>query len=58
MHQQNGVGEQKNRIIMNRVRSILNEKQMAKEFEEEAATWCIHILNRSQTIALENKTPQ
>ncbi|KAJ9554165.1 hypothetical protein OSB04_018210 [Centaurea solstitialis] len=56
--QQNGIAERKNRTIMNMVRSMLNAKQMPKEFWAEAANWCIHVLNRSPTAALEEKTPQ
>ena len=56
--QQNGVAERKNRTIMNMVRSMLVEKNMPKEYWAEAANWCIHILNRCPTAALDDKTPQ
>lgn len=56
--QQNGVAERKNRTIMNMVRCMLDEKKMPKEFWAEAANWCIHILNRCSTAALEGMTPQ
>lgn len=55
--QQNGVAERKNRTIMNMVRSMLDGRQVPKEFWPEAANWCIHILNRCPTTALEDKTP-
>lgn len=56
--QQNGVAERKNRTIMNAVRSMLHEKQMPKIFWSEAAKWCVHIQNRSPTVAVEDKTPE
>jgi len=56
--QQNGVVERKNKMIMNIVHSMLIEKQVLKIFWAEAAKWCVHILNRSPTIVVQNKTPE
>lgn len=56
--QQNGVAERKNRTIMNMVRSILNEKGVPKRFWPEAVIWAVHILNRSPTSVLKEKTPE
>jgi len=56
--QQNGVAERKNRTIMNMVRSMLNAKQLPKEFWAEAVNWSVHILNRCPTSALDGMTPQ
>ncbi|KAJ9537516.1 hypothetical protein OSB04_030249 [Centaurea solstitialis] len=56
--QQNGVAERKNRTIMNMVRCLLIEKTMPKVFWAEAARWTVHILNRSPTSAVKEKTPQ
>ena len=54
--QQNGVAERKNRTIMNMVRSLLTSRQVPKTFWPEAVNWVIHILNRSPTLAIHNKT--
>ena len=56
--QKNGVVERKNITIMNMVRSMLIEKQVPKIFWAEATRWCVHILNRSPTVAVQNKTPE
>jgi transposase InsO family protein len=56
--QQNGVGERKNRTIMNDVRSMLNEGKVPKTFWSEAAKWCVHIQNQCPTAAVEDKTPE
>ncbi|KAM1072945.1 hypothetical protein ACFX2B_017883 [Malus domestica] len=56
--QQNGVAERKNRTIMNMVRSLLTKKKMPKTFWPEAANWTVHVLNRSPTLAVKNKTPE
>lgn len=56
--QQNGVAERKNRTIMNLVRSMLSEKKVPKTFWPEAVNWAMHILNRSPTLAVKDKTPE
>ncbi|GKD43000.1 retrovirus-related pol polyprotein from transposon TNT 1-94, partial [Tanacetum coccineum] len=56
--QQNGVAERKNRTIMNMVRSVLSAKQIPKTFWPEAVNWAVHVLNRSPTLALKDKTPE
>jgi transposase InsO family protein len=56
--QQNGVAERKNRTIMNMVRSLLTSRQVLKTFWPEAVNWAVHILNRSPTLAVRNKTPE
>ncbi|GKF79940.1 putative RNA-directed DNA polymerase, partial [Tanacetum coccineum] len=56
--QQNGVAERKNRTLMNMVRSIMSARKVPKIFWPEAANWCVHVLNRSPTAALENSTPE
>lgn len=56
--QQNGVAERKNRTIMNTVRSMLAEKKIPKMFWPEAVKWCVHIQNRSPTVAVKEKTPE
>jgi len=56
--QQNGVAERKNRTIMNMVRSLLTSRRVPKTFWPEAVNWAAHILNRSPTLAIRNKTPE
>ena len=56
--QQNGVTERKNQTIMNMVRSMLSKKKIPKKFWPEAVNWTIHILNRSPTFPVKNKTPE
>lgn len=56
--QQNGVAERKNRSIMNMVRTILTEKGVPKSFWPEAVQWANHVLNRSPTVAVKDKTPE
>ncbi|KAK1433672.1 hypothetical protein QVD17_10587 [Tagetes erecta] len=55
--QQNGVAERKNRTVMNMVRTLLAAKKMTKVLWAEAVMWTFHVLNRSPTKALSNKTP-
>lgn len=56
--QQNGVAERKNRTIMNMVRSMMIAKNIPKSFWPEAVNWAVHVLNRSPTLAVQNKTPE
>jgi hypothetical protein len=41
---------------MNMVRSLLTSRQVPKTFWPEAVNWVVHILNRSPTLAVRNKT--
>ena len=54
--QQNGVTERKNRTIMNMVRIMISKKKLPKTFWPKVVNWTVHILNRSPTIAVKNKT--
>lgn len=56
--QQNSVSERKNRTILNMVRTLLTKGRIPKNFWPEAVNWSIHILNRSPTFAVQNKTPE
>ena len=56
--QQNGVADRKNRTIMNMVRSLLNSRRVPKTFWPEAVNCAVHILNKSPTLAVRNKTPE
>ncbi|BBG98549.1 ADP glucose pyrophosphorylase large subunit 1 [Prunus dulcis] len=40
------------------VRSMLKVRGVPKTFWPEAVNWCIHILNRSPTLAVKNMTPE
>ena len=56
--QQNGVSKRKNRTILNMVRILLTRGRVPKTFWPEAVNWSIHVLNRSPTFAVQNKTPE
>lgn len=56
--QQNGVAERKNRTIMNMVRCMLTDLEVPKRFWPEAARWTTHVLNRSPTSVVKEKTPE
>ena len=43
---------------MNMVHSMLTCKQLPKNFWPEAVNWAVHILNRSLTLVVRNKTPE
>lgn len=43
---------------MNLVRCMLTEKQVPKTFWPEAVRWCVHVLNRCPTLAVQNRTPE
>lgn len=42
---------------MNMVRSMMSGKRVPKIFWPEAASWTVHILNRSPTLAIKDMTP-
>ena len=41
---------------MNMVRSMISKKQLPKHFWPEAVNWTVHVLNRSPTVVVKNKT--
>ena len=43
---------------MNMVRGIILEKKIPKSFWREAVNWTVHVLNRTPTLAVKNKTPK
>jgi len=55
--QQNGVAERKNRTIVEMASSILQSKDLPKQYWAEAVNTAVYILNRSPTKAVLNKTP-
>ena len=52
------MAERKNRTMFNLVRCILTDKQVPKVYWPEAVKWCVHVLNRSPTLAIEYITPE
>jgi len=56
--QQNGVAERKNRTIMNMVQAMIIGRNVPKIYWLEATKWCVHILNRSPTLVVQDKTPE
>ena len=56
--QHNGVAERRNRTIINMVRSMLKEKQLAKNLWGEAVETATYVLNRCPTKQLANKVPE
>ncbi|KAG8502990.1 hypothetical protein CXB51_000989 [Gossypium anomalum] len=56
--QQNGVAEQMNRTIMEKVRYMLSNANLSKLFWAKAASTACFLINRSPPVAIEKKTPQ
>ncbi|KAG8490814.1 hypothetical protein CXB51_013991 [Gossypium anomalum] len=56
--QQNGVAELMNRTIMEKVQCMLSNANLPKSFWAEAASTACFFINRSQSVAIEKKTPQ
>ena len=55
--QQNGVAERMNRTILEKVRCMLSNAGLGKQFWAEAVTYAGHLVNRLPSSALERKTP-
>ena len=55
--QQNGVAERMNRTLLEKVRCLLSNAGLGKEFWAEAVTYAGHLINRLPTAANEGKTP-
>jgi transposase InsO family protein len=55
--EQNGVSERRNIYIMDMGRCMLYEKELPKEFWEEAANTTVFLQNRLPAKFLEDKTP-
>lgn len=56
--QQNGLAERMNRTILERVRCMLSQAGLTKQFWGEAVHTACYLINRSPSAALEYKTPQ
>ena len=52
------MAKRKNKTIMNMVRSVLIGRHVPKLFWLEATRWCIHIINRTPTTTMQDKTPE
>ena len=55
--QQNGVAERMNRTILEKVRCMLSNAGLGKEFWAEAVTYACHLINRLPSAAINGKTP-
>jgi len=55
--QQNGVAERMNRTILEKVRCMLSNAGLGKEFWAEAVVYACHLINRLPSTAIEGKTP-
>ncbi|PNX86713.1 copia-type polyprotein, partial [Trifolium pratense] len=54
--QQNGVSEIKNRTLKNMVRSMMSGMNVPKRFWPEAVVWATHVINRSPTLSVKDRT--
>ena len=55
--QQNGVAKRMNRTILEKVRCMLSNAGLGKEFWAEAVTYACHLINRLPSAAINGKTP-
>lgn len=55
--QQNGVAERMNRTIMNKVRCMLSESGMGKQFWAEAASTAVYVINKSPSSSIDFAIP-
>eukprot|EP00253_Pinus_taeda_P007730 PITA_07730 len=56
--QKNGVTERMNKTLMERARSMLSGAKLGQGFWVEAVETACYLVNRSPSLALEDKTPQ
>jgi len=56
--QQNGVAERMNRTIMNKVRCMLSESGLGKQFWAEAASTAVFLINKSPSSSIEFDIPE
>nr|GEY09800.1 retrovirus-related Pol polyprotein from transposon TNT 1-94 [Tanacetum cinerariifolium] len=54
--QQNGVAERMNRSLLEKVRCMLSNAGLGKEFWAEAVTYACHLVNRLPSTAIDGKT--
>ena len=55
--QQNGVSERMNRTLLEKVRCMLSNAGLGKQFWAEAVTYAAHLVNRLPSSAIGGKTP-
>nr|GFB25837.1 retrovirus-related Pol polyprotein from transposon TNT 1-94 [Tanacetum cinerariifolium] len=55
--QQNGVAKRMNQALLEKVRCMLSNAGLGKEFWAEAVTYVCHLVNRFPLIAINRKTP-
>ena len=55
--QQNGVAERMNRTLLEKVRCMLSNAGLGKQFWAEAVMYASHLINRLPSAALNSKTP-
>ncbi|KAL5804931.1 hypothetical protein ACOSQ3_031731 [Xanthoceras sorbifolium] len=55
--QQNGVAERMNLTLLEKVRCMLSNIGLGKEFWAEAVTYACHLINRLPSATIEGKTP-
>ncbi|KAG8367767.1 hypothetical protein BUALT_Bualt16G0107000 [Buddleja alternifolia] len=55
--QQNGVAERMNRTLLEKIRCLLSNAGLGKEFWAEAVTYACHLVNRLPSTAIDGKTP-
>ena len=55
--QQNGVAERMNRTLLEKVRCMLSNAGLGKQYWAEAVTYACHLVNRLPSSTLEGKTP-
>lgn len=55
--QQNGVAERMNRTIMNKVRCMLSESGLGKQFWAESASTAVFLINKSPSSSIEFEIP-
>ncbi|GJR88937.1 retrovirus-related pol polyprotein from transposon TNT 1-94 [Tanacetum coccineum] len=53
----NGVAERMNRTLLEKVRCMLSNAGLGKEFWAEAVTYMCHLINRLPSTAIDGKTP-
>ncbi|KAI4347992.1 hypothetical protein L6164_008758 [Bauhinia variegata] len=57
IHSDNGVAECMNRTLLEKVRCMLSNADLSKQFWVEAVTYAGHLINRLPSAALKGKTP-
>ena len=55
--QQNGVAERMNKTLLEKVRCMLSNASLTKNFWVEALTYACYLVNRLPSSAIEGKTP-